>query len=130
MSSFIQPSCGLQAAGEQQIGAYYNVVTDNGANWQLRAQVAVHVSSDPSHPGLSAWLRRRPPPGATHESATCFQLAKFVVPGLLFASGFALAQQYPLIDMLCRKVFDKVQARPASSCGKDAASRKDRANRS
>ena len=41
------------------------------------------------------------------------RLAKFVVPGLLFASGFALAQQYPLIDLLAGKVVDKVQG---SSC--------------
>jgi hypothetical protein len=41
------------------------------------------------------------------------RLAKFAVPGLLFASGFALAQQYPLIDMLAGKVVDKVQG---SSC--------------
>src|SRR5512147_1702058 len=39
--------------------------------------------------------------------------AKFLLPGLLFASGFALAQQYPLIDMLAGKVVDKVQG---SSC--------------
>lgn len=42
-----------------------------------------------------------------------FRLAKFSFLGLLFASGFALAQQYPLIDMLAGKVVDKVNA---SSC--------------
>jgi hypothetical protein len=42
-----------------------------------------------------------------------FRLVKIAFPGLLFASGFALAQQYPLIDMLAGKVVDKVNA---SSC--------------
>ena len=37
-----------------------------------------------------------------------FRLVKIAFPGLLFASGFALAQQYPLIDMLAGKVVDKV----------------------
>lgn len=41
------------------------------------------------------------------------RLAKLTLPVLLFASGFALAQQYPLIDMLAGKVVDKVNA---SSC--------------
>jgi hypothetical protein len=41
------------------------------------------------------------------------RLAGLALPALLFASGFALAQQYPLIDMLAGKVVDKVSA---SSC--------------
>lgn len=41
------------------------------------------------------------------------RLARLALPVLLFASGFALAQQYPLIDLLAGKVVDKVNA---SSC--------------
>ena len=41
------------------------------------------------------------------------RLAKFAVPALLFTAGFALAQPYPLIDLLAGKVVDKVQG---SSC--------------
>jgi hypothetical protein len=43
-------------------------------------------------------------------SNTSRKSAKLALPVLLFASGFALAQQYPLIDLLAGKVIDKVNA--------------------
>lgn len=43
-------------------------------------------------------------------SNTSRKLTAVVVPALLFVSGFALAQQYPLIDLLAGKVVDKANA--------------------